>query len=105
MYLPKHFEKSRLDVLQAFIHANPFAMLVENTAAGLVANHIPMELEQSTDKLGVLGGHIARAKPLCKQRPADAEVPAIFRARIRASLRPLIHRSVRAEGSSHMGTR
>jgi transcriptional regulator len=78
MYLPKHFEESRLEVLQAFIHANPFAVLVANTPGGLVANHIPMELEQGTDRLGVLRGHIARANPLWKNCPPDAEVLSIF---------------------------
>jgi transcriptional regulator len=78
MYLPKHFEESRIDILRAFIHGNPFATLVANTSQGLVANHIPMELEPGSETLGVLRGHIARANPLWKICPENAEVLTIF---------------------------
>ena len=42
MYLPQHFEESRVDVMHALIRAHPLATLVTLTTSGLVANHIPL---------------------------------------------------------------
>jgi transcriptional regulator len=64
MYLPPHFAEQNITVLQAFIHDHPFASLVVQTTEGIVANHIPLELDPHSGEFGTLRGHIARANPL-----------------------------------------
>ena len=48
MYLPKHFEETRVDVLHELIHAHPLGTLVTLMPGGLDAgNHIPFEVAPS----------------------------------------------------------
>jgi transcriptional regulator len=42
MYLPGHFSETDADEIRRLILGFPLAMLVADTADGLVANHIPM---------------------------------------------------------------
>lgn len=58
MYNPDHFREDRPEVLQDAMRAIAFATLVTE---GLVANHLPMLLQD-----GVLRGHVARANPVWK---------------------------------------
>jgi transcriptional regulator len=78
MYIPSHFEESRLDVLHALIRERPLATLVSMSPAGLDANHMPLLLSPEPAPLGTLRGHVARANPLCRDLVPDAEVLAIF---------------------------
>ena len=71
MYLPRSFHETREDALQALIRAYPFATVVIAGAAGLAANHLPLEFVD-----GRLHGHVAHVNELAK---ADgAQVLAIF---------------------------
>jgi len=63
MYLPAHFTETRTEVLHELIRTRPFAVLVTLDATGLVANHIPMEIDAAAGPLGTLRGHVARANP------------------------------------------
>jgi transcriptional regulator len=78
MYIPKHFEETRLPVLHAFVEAHPFCTLVTMGAAGLVASHIPMVLARDGASLGVLRGHVSRANPQWREFLPEVEVLAIF---------------------------
>src|SRR5262245_8771337 len=78
MYLPKHFEETRVPVLHELIRAHPLAALVVLTARGLDANHIPMEIDPDPAPHGTLRGHIARANPLWREVAPDAAALAIF---------------------------
>ena len=78
MYLPKHFEETRVPVLHELIGANPLGALVVVTAAGLDANHIPFEVDPEPAPFGTLRGHIARANPLWRDAARDAEALVIF---------------------------
>jgi transcriptional regulator len=80
MYVPKHFEESRIDVLHGLIKANPFGTLVGLTTRGLVANHIPLEIEDTPAPLGMLRGHIARANPFWQECSTETEALVIFQA-------------------------
>ena len=40
MYLPKHFEETRVEVLHELIHAQPLGALATLAASGLDANHM-----------------------------------------------------------------
>lgn len=72
MYLPKHFEEKREEVLHGLIRDCPFATVVAGTVDGLVANHLPFELVD-----GALHGHVARGNELVHL--GGAEVLVIFR--------------------------
>jgi transcriptional regulator len=78
MYLPKHFEETRVEVLHGFIRANPLGALVTLTPSGLDANHIPFEVDPDPAPFGTLRGHIARANPLWREAPGYAEVLVLF---------------------------
>lgn len=76
MYVPAAFKEPRLDVLHAFIRANPFATLVANGAKGPVAIHLPTLLHSEMGTHGTLHAHAARAN---HDVPAiDTGVPALF---------------------------
>lgn len=79
MYLPTHFEETRVEVLHALMRDHPFATLVTTTkgGAGLTANHLPLHLEPETGPFGVLQGHVARANPVWQQA-AGSEVLVVF---------------------------
>ena len=78
MYLPKHFEETRVEVLHGLIHAHPFAALVTLTPAGLDANHIPFEVDPEPAPFGTLRGHVARANPVWREFSRDVEALVIF---------------------------
>ena len=78
MYLPQHFEETRVPVLHELIHAHPLGALVALTAGGLVANHLPFEVDPDPAPFGTLRGHIARANPLWREAAPDAEALVIF---------------------------
>jgi transcriptional regulator len=77
LYVPKHFEETRTNVLHALIRAHPLAALVTQTPDGLVANHIPFEIDSDPAPFGTLRGHMARANPQWRT-PSDAPALAIF---------------------------
>ena len=78
MYLPAHFEESRVDVLHEHIHAHPLGALVTLTPRGLDANHIPFEVDPEPAPFGTLRGHIARANPVWREVSRDVEALVIF---------------------------
>lgn len=75
MYLPKHFEQTRPAPLLALMRAHPLATLVCNGASGLLANHIPLLVD---DGLTVLRGHVARANGLWQELGEGMPALAIF---------------------------
>lgn len=78
MYLPSHFEESRVEVLHDLIRAHPFATLVTLSSGGINANHIPLHLSQEPGRFGTLRGHVARANPMWSDLVQDVEALAIF---------------------------
>jgi transcriptional regulator len=79
MYVPRHFAEERLDVLAAFVAANPFATLVTLAGDGLVASHLPMLWDADPAPYGTLRGHLARPNPQAKDDPvAGVDALAIF---------------------------
>ena len=77
MYLPSHFKEDRLPVLHQLIRDHPLATLVTLGPDGLVANHIPMEIEPG-GALGILRGHVARANPVWRDTRSNVEALAVF---------------------------
>jgi transcriptional regulator len=78
MYVPQHFQETRLDVLHEAMRAHPFATVVTLAADGLNANHLPLLLSVSADGSSVLRGHVARANPMWNNFNAQVEALAIF---------------------------
>lgn len=78
MYIPKHFEEPRIEVMHELMRARPLATLVTLTSNGLNANHIPLHLVDTPAPLGTLRGHVARANPMWQDFAKDVEVLAIF---------------------------
>jgi transcriptional regulator len=78
MYLPAQFREDRTPVLHDLIRAHPLATLVTLDAAGLVANHIPMEIDAAAGPLGTLRGHVARANPVWTSHRVEIEAMAVF---------------------------
>jgi transcriptional regulator len=74
VYVPRHFEQSRLDVLHAAIERIQIATLVTNGADGPYVSHIPLMLERDAGPFGKLVGHVSRANPHWKEagKPAVA---------------------------------
>jgi transcriptional regulator len=78
VYLPSHFAETRVEVLHELIGAHPLGALVVATPGGLDANHIPFEVDPEPAPFGTLSGHIARANPLWREAPRDADALVIF---------------------------
>ena len=78
MYIPKHFEEPRIDVMHELMRARPLATLVTLSTGGLEANHIPIHLDDAPAPFGTLRGHVARANPMWLDLATDVEALAIF---------------------------
>ncbi|AIY39921.1 FMN-binding negative transcriptional regulator [Collimonas arenae] len=78
MYIPKHFDEPRVDVLHDLIRARPLSTLVTLSPDGLNANHIPLLLSTEPAPFGTLRGHVARANPVWQNFTKEIEVLAIF---------------------------
>jgi transcriptional regulator len=75
VYLPKHFEETREEVLAAFVAENGFADLVTTGAEGLVASQIPILFDASRR---VLRGHVAKQNPQAQHFRDGSAALAIF---------------------------
>ncbi|MDO8264719.1 MAG: FMN-binding negative transcriptional regulator [Gallionella sp.] len=78
MYIPKHFEQPRIELMHELIRARPLATLVTLSSGGLAANHIPLHLSDAPAPFGTLRGHVARANPVWSDFAKDIGVLAIF---------------------------
>lgn len=77
MYNPSHFEETRTEVMHELMRQYPLATVIASTAAGLVANHIPLQVVMTDEKKGKLIGHVARANPLWQIDP-ETELLIVF---------------------------
>ena len=78
MYLPKHFEEDRFELLSGLIRAQPLGLLVTQSSQGLQANPIPFLLDPEPTPYGTLRGHVARANPLWRESRTDVESLVVF---------------------------
>ena len=78
LYVPAPFKEDRIDVLHALMRAHPLAILVAIAESGLMANHLPLQIDAEPAPWGTLRGHVARANPVWKEYRAESEALAIF---------------------------
>ena len=78
MYIPTANEEKRVPVIHALIASNPLAALVTLGAAGLIASHIPMVLEDDGSPFGLLKGHVARSNAQWSDLAPTVDALAIF---------------------------
>jgi transcriptional regulator len=77
MYLPAHFEETRVDVLHALVRNHPLGLLVTQGPGGLQANSIPFLIDAEPAPSGTLRAHVARANPVWREA-ADSDVLVVF---------------------------
>lgn len=78
MYIPKHFEEARLDVLHDLMRAHPFASFITMGADGLSVDHLPFTVSPEPPPFGVLRCHVARANPVWKGFSTSIESLVVF---------------------------
>jgi transcriptional regulator len=77
VYIPEHFRvRDHADAL-AFMHANPFAILISSTPEGPFATHAPLVVRESPDHL-LLRGHVAKANPHWRHLDQQPQCLTIF---------------------------
>jgi transcriptional regulator len=77
VYIPEHFRlREHADAL-GFMRANPFAILISTTDAGLFATHLPLFVLVAEDKI-VLRGHVAKANPHWRYLEKQPQCLTIF---------------------------
>jgi transcriptional regulator len=77
MYIPKHNEEPRVDVIDRLIRSHPLATLVTMGTSGLFATHLPMVLHREGEH-AILRGHISRANRQWRDFSPEVEALAIF---------------------------
>ena len=78
MYLPKHFREDRIEVLHDTMHQIGLATVIGHGPDGLIASHLPIEVDTSTQPYGTLRCHFAKPNPLAKAVTNDHEFLVIF---------------------------
>lgn len=77
MYLPKHFEETRTDVMHQLVRAHPLGLLITLSGGQAQANSIPFMIDATRGPHGTLVAHVARANPLWREA-ALTSVLAVF---------------------------
>lgn len=77
MYLPKHFEENRAEVLHELLRAHPLGLLVTQPGGELRADSIPFMLDAQRGPHGTLVAHVARANTLWREA-ADTQALVVF---------------------------
>lgn len=80
VYLPAHFEERSVEILHALIREHPLGALVTLGPDGLAANHVPFEVDPEPAPFGTLRAHVARANPVWREHPRDADALVVFQA-------------------------
>lgn len=78
MYIPRHFDQSRIEAMHALVREHPLATLITQGPGGPDANHIPLQLAPAPAPFGRLCGHMPRANPAWREHARDLDVIAVF---------------------------
>src|SRR5437879_1488408 len=78
MYLPKHFEVTDEEKVNAVMLEHSFATVVTQGDGGLFASHVPVVFRPERGARGRLEGHVARANPHWRHFVPEREALVIF---------------------------
>jgi transcriptional regulator len=78
MYLPRHFEETSTERLEAFIARHPLGTLFRSGPNGPAADHLPFLLDGAGTSRRTLRAHCARANPLWREAPVSPECLVVF---------------------------
>jgi transcriptional regulator len=78
MYLPPHFEETRVDVLHDAVRRHPLGLLVTTRPDGPAADPVPFLLDAEPGPRGTLRAHVARANPLWREARTDIDSLVVF---------------------------
>ena len=78
MYIPKHFEETRTDVLHHLIRSHPFGTLITICDGEITADHVPFLMEPSGFDFGTLKCHVSRSNPVWKDMSGNVESLVVF---------------------------
>jgi transcriptional regulator len=76
MYIPAHFAETDVATLHDAIERWPLGAMIVATSSGMVANHVPFELDRTKGAWGTLLCHVARNNDVW--RNANAECLVMF---------------------------
>jgi transcriptional regulator len=79
MYIPNHFREDDSGVLQQYIRAHNFGLLILADDSGIEANHVPFYLATGEgNTLGQLQCHLSRANPAWQRLQHGARILVVF---------------------------
>jgi len=78
MYLPAHFNETRIPVLHEAMQQIGLATVVTSGSEGMEASHLPLLISAEPAPFGTLHGHMARANPQWRRFSPGGEALAIF---------------------------
>ena len=78
MYRPPLFREDRVEVQHALIRANPLGLLITAGAGGLIANPVPIVVDDDGTDYGTLRLHLARANPQVAELASVSECLVVF---------------------------
>lgn len=78
MHIPDLYKNEDQEAIRAFLRANAFGLLINQTNGKLWATHIPLELEINTEGEEVLMGHISKENPQWTAFESNDQVLAVF---------------------------
>ena len=78
MYIPDLYKNEDQEAIRAFLTANAFGLLINQTNGKFWATHIPLELEINTEGEEVLMGHISKENPQWTAFESNDQVLAVF---------------------------
>jgi transcriptional regulator len=77
LYIPEHFRVREQETTIVFMQANPFAILISQTAEGPFATHLPLVIRQNDEQV-ILRGHVAKANPHWRYLKSQPQALVIF---------------------------
>ncbi len=78
MYRPPLFREDRVVVQHELIRTNPLGLLITAGAGGLIANPVPIVVDDDGTEYGTLRLHLARANPQVAELASVSECLAVF---------------------------